>query len=50
MNGHTNGVNGSASSRVLTPGIYAPIPAFFLPDTEDLGASIREGLATGQIR
>jgi hypothetical protein len=31
-----NGVNHSAS-RPLKAGIYAPIPSFFLPDTEDLG-------------
>ncbi|EKM54021.1 uncharacterized protein PHACADRAFT_257602 [Phanerochaete carnosa HHB-10118-sp] len=36
MAGHTNGVNGVAGSRVLKPGIYAPIPTFFVPDTEDL--------------
>lgn len=38
MTGQTNGVNGFAGSRVLKPGIYAPIPSFFLPDSEDLGA------------
>lgn len=27
-----------ATGRVLKPGIYAPIPTFFLPETEDLGA------------
>jgi L-threo-3-deoxy-hexylosonate aldolase len=32
-----NGVNGSHSvTRHLKPGVYAPIPTFFLPDTEDL--------------
>ncbi|KAI0812695.1 dihydrodipicolinate synthetase [Irpex lacteus] len=37
MNGaHTNGVNGASHARPLTAGIYAPIPTFFLPDTEDL--------------
>ncbi|KAI0032214.1 dihydrodipicolinate synthetase [Vararia minispora EC-137] len=29
-------VNGFHPSRSLKPGVYAPIPAFFLPDTEDL--------------
>ncbi|KAI0356319.1 dihydrodipicolinate synthetase [Trametes cingulata] len=43
---HVNGVNGvhrvngtngtSGASRPLTPGIYAPIPTFFQPGTEDL--------------
>ncbi|KAJ8497142.1 hypothetical protein ONZ51_g689 [Trametes cubensis] len=41
VNGVHNGVNGtngtSSASRPLTPGIYAPIPTFFLPDSEDLG-------------
>ena len=23
--------------RALTPGIYAPVPTFFLPDNEDIG-------------
>ncbi|KAI0717217.1 dihydrodipicolinate synthetase [Cerioporus squamosus] len=37
----TNGVNGAhingtKVSRPLTPGIFAPIPAFFDPETEDL--------------
>ncbi len=34
-----NGVNGVHSSvvRPLTAGIYAPIPTFFLPESEDLG-------------
>jgi len=33
-----NGVNGHLSvSRPLKAGIFAPIPTFFLPDTEDLG-------------
>ncbi|GJE97419.1 dihydrodipicolinate synthase family protein [Phanerochaete sordida] len=36
MNGHTNGANGAAGARVLSPGIFAPIPTFFAPDTEDL--------------
>ncbi|KAF9013893.1 hypothetical protein BDQ17DRAFT_1230977 [Cyathus striatus] len=32
-----NGVKGSHSaSRPLKPGVYAPIPSFFLPDSEDL--------------
>jgi len=26
--------------RRLTPGIYAPVPTFFLPETEDLGTFI----------
>jgi len=25
------------SSRPLIPGIYAPVPSFFLPQSEDLG-------------
>lgn len=37
----SNGVNGAnghhAVKRGLKPGIYAPIPTFFLPDSEDLG-------------
>ncbi|KAH7922092.1 aldolase [Leucogyrophana mollusca] len=34
----TNGVNGhhQLASRPLKPGIYAPIPSFFLPESEDL--------------
>ncbi|TFY82216.1 hypothetical protein EWM64_g1797 [Hericium alpestre] len=32
----TNGVNGAHVSRPLKAGIYAPIPTFFLPDSEDL--------------
>ena len=24
-------------NRPLTPGIYAPVPSFFLPQSEDLG-------------
>ncbi|KAH7913736.1 hypothetical protein BJ138DRAFT_1001685 [Hygrophoropsis aurantiaca] len=34
----TNGVNGhhASVSRPLKPGIYAPIPTFFLPESEDL--------------
>ena len=35
---HSNGLNGTAHPRVLKPGIYAPIPTFFVPETEDLGA------------
>ncbi|KAF8892519.1 dihydrodipicolinate synthetase [Infundibulicybe gibba] len=35
VNGH-NGINGSHGSRALRPGIYAPIPSFFLPTNEDL--------------
>lgn len=41
----TNGVNGvhangaTKISRPLTAGIYAPIPTFFVPETEDLGES-----------
>ena len=34
---HVNGTNGVHKSRPLTAGIYAPIPTFFLPETEDLG-------------
>ncbi|TBU40911.1 dihydrodipicolinate synthetase [Dichomitus squalens] len=33
---HVNGTNGVPKSRPLTAGIYAPIPTFFLPETEDL--------------
>lgn len=33
----TNGTNGVHSTRTLVPGIYAPIPSFFLPGSEDLG-------------
>ena len=37
LNG-ANGLNGHhAVKRGLKPGIYAPIPTFFLPDSEDLG-------------
>jgi 4-hydroxy-2-oxoglutarate aldolase len=37
----TNGVNGHAHvSRPLKAGIYAPIPTFFLPESEDLGQFI----------
>lgn len=34
-----NGINGlhAAESRPLKAGIYAPIPSFFLPGSEDLG-------------
>jgi len=38
-NGVSNGMNGASShssSRPLTPGIYAPIPTFFLEGSEDL--------------
>jgi len=37
-----NDVNGNHASttRPLRPGIYAPIPTFFLPETEDLGQSL----------
>ena len=35
----TNG-NGASHARPLTAGIYAPIPTFFLPDSEDLGQSM----------
>ncbi|CCM00845.1 uncharacterized protein FIBRA_02887 [Fibroporia radiculosa] len=37
-NGFHNGTNGAAHpvSRPLTAGIYAPIPTFFLPESEDL--------------
>lgn len=38
-----NGINGihghHSASRPLKPGIYAPIPSFFLPDNEDLDVS-----------
>ena len=34
---HTNGANGVSHARKLIPGIYAPIPTFFQPETEDLG-------------
>ncbi|KAH9928765.1 dihydrodipicolinate synthetase [Amylocystis lapponica] len=38
INGAANGANGAHSSRPrpLTTGIYAPIPTFFLPGSEDL--------------
>lgn len=40
LNGHAS--NGASSLlRPLKPGVYAPIPAFFLPDSEDLGADAR---------
>ncbi|KAI8969585.1 dihydrodipicolinate synthetase [Trametes punicea] len=43
-----NGVNGaSGASRPLTPGIYAPIPTFFKPDTEELDL---EAFATHVVR
>lgn len=33
-----NGTNGHHTHvRHLKPGIYAPIPTFFLSDTEDIG-------------
>ncbi|CAE6494822.1 unnamed protein product [Rhizoctonia solani] len=35
-NGTTNGTNGHAKISPLTPGVYAPIPTFFLEDTEEL--------------
>ncbi|KAJ1309811.1 hypothetical protein OPQ81_006576 [Rhizoctonia solani] len=36
-NGTTNGTNGHAKiNRPLTPGVYAPIPTFFLEGTEEL--------------
>ncbi|KZT37998.1 aldolase [Sistotremastrum suecicum HHB10207 ss-3] len=34
-NGHSH-TNGTGVVRPLTPGIYAPIPTFFVPDSEDL--------------
>lgn len=34
VNGFTNGHH--PTTRALKPGIYAPIPTFFLPETEDL--------------
>lgn len=38
---HVNGTNGVAKvSRPLKAGIFAPIPTFFVPETEDLGESI----------
>ena len=30
---------GTEGTRPLTPGIYAPVPTFFLPESEDLGVS-----------
>jgi hypothetical protein len=33
-NGHTNGTH---AHRSLTQGIYAPIPTFYVAETEDLG-------------
>lgn len=49
-----NGVNGIHHvSRPLKPGIFAPIPTFFLPDSEDLGefliATVFFGLTSIQI-
>ncbi|KAJ3482089.1 hypothetical protein NLI96_g7210 [Meripilus lineatus] len=36
-NGHTDALNGTTqTSRSLKPGIFAPIPTFFHPETEDL--------------
>lgn len=32
--------NGASHSRPLKPGIYAPIPSFFLPESEDLGTFV----------
>jgi 4-hydroxy-2-oxoglutarate aldolase len=32
--------NGNRVSRPLKPGIYTPIPSFFLPESEDLGQSL----------
>lgn len=32
-----NAENAHPNSRTLKPGIYAPIPTFFLPESEDLG-------------
>jgi len=45
----TNGTNGHAvsSERALVPGIYAPIPSFFLPGSEDLDL---ESFATHIVR
>lgn len=34
-----NGLSNGQTSRLLKPGIYAPIPTFFLPESEDLGES-----------
>lgn len=35
---HVNGSNGTTKvSRPLTAGIWAPIPTFFFPETEDIG-------------
>lgn len=37
-----NGINGAhGPSRPLKAGIYAPIPSFFLPSSEDLGQYMR---------
>ncbi|QRW14512.1 dihydrodipicolinate synthetase family protein [Ceratobasidium sp. AG-Ba] len=35
-NGTTNGLNGHSTTSPLTPGVYAPIPTFFLEGTEEL--------------
>ncbi|KAB5596489.1 Dihydrodipicolinate synthetase family protein [Ceratobasidium theobromae] len=35
-NGTTNGINGHAKISPLTPGVYAPIPTFFLEGSEEL--------------
>ncbi|KAI0321655.1 dihydrodipicolinate synthetase [Amylostereum chailletii] len=34
-----NGINGVNHTRPLLPGIFAPIPTFFLPESEDLDLS-----------
>ncbi|KAG8904502.1 hypothetical protein FRB99_001635 [Tulasnella sp. 403] len=39
VNGVSNGLNGSSKSHVsrpLTPGVYAPVPTFFVDGTEDI--------------
>ncbi|KAF4615027.1 hypothetical protein D9613_003119 [Agrocybe pediades] len=38
-----NGNHSNGFSRPLKPGIYAPIPTFFLPETEDLDIPTFEG-------
>lgn len=37
INGFANGINGVKHSRPLAPGIWAPVPTFFLQDSEELG-------------
>lgn len=36
FNGHSNGT-APTRSRTINAGVFAPIPAFFQPDSEELG-------------